>query len=95
MVTVGRGEDLPRVLRTEIPAEEVFVTVINGEPGVNNIKLKVNKTVFEVNDLEDGERRHLNIAKAMRKGTNRVTITAQGGKRGASAVIIISDVPTP
>lgn len=76
---------------TGLPQAESKVAITNGTPGVRNLELNVNGTVFKVNGLKDGATTDLDISSAMHAGNdNTVTITARG-KPGASAFVVISD----
>jgi hypothetical protein len=53
----------------------------------------VNGVKFKEHDLQDDEVRRFDIASAMRAGsTNTVTVRARG-KKGATAVIVLADIP--
>jgi hypothetical protein len=93
MVTVGRDKGIPRTYTTPIARTETFVTIVNGRPGVEDLNIKVNQKVFRIRDLADGQTRTIDIASAIRKGNNTVTITAMGADRGETALVIISDAP--
>jgi hypothetical protein len=94
MVTVGRDKGIPSTYTTPIAPAEIYVTIVNGRPGVEDLNIKVNQRVFRIRDLEDGQTRTLNIASAMKKDNNVVTISARGADRGETALVIISDTPS-
>ena len=86
----------------EQPQDETFhnvaaadnrVTIYNGNPGLRKVVLLVNGTKFKEVELKPNEVRKFNIASAMKPGyTNTITIRARG-KKGASALIVIADIP--
>jgi hypothetical protein len=74
-----------------LPQAESKVTIANGNPGVRNLELNVNGTVFKVNGLKDGATTNVDVSSAMHAGNdNTITVTARG-KPGASAFVVISD----
>jgi N-acetylneuraminic acid mutarotase len=83
--------------RSGAPRSETFrhvaradslVTVMNGTPGVERLKLVVNGSMFEMRGLADSETRQLEVSAAMRDGNNRLTLTAHGKTRGTATVLI-------
>jgi hypothetical protein len=60
---------------------------------MRKVRLTVNKVKFKERDLAPGETRSFEIASALTPGSdNTITVTARG-KKGASAFIIIADIP--
>jgi hypothetical protein len=79
---------------THLAQGEGKVTIYNQTPGLTRLRLTVDKSrSVEVNDLEDGETRVVDLARFMRKGNTSITVTAQG-KADGSAVVMISDSTT-
>lgn len=74
----------------DIPRAENRVDVFNGDPGLKSLTLIVNGEKFEVESLRRNERRVLNVASAMRNGSNTVMIKARGNP-GSSAMVMLSD----
>lgn len=72
------------------PAEHV-VTVQNGNPGLNRVRVIVNRTAFDLTGLKNGEVRTLDVAKAMHPGDTNVVILHGIGTKGASAEVLIWD----
>jgi hypothetical protein len=73
----------------DIPASEHVVTIMNGRPGLSDLRLLVNGRHLVV-QLRAGEERTIDIAGAMHAGSN--TILAIGrGRRGASAELMVWD----
>jgi hypothetical protein len=73
----------------DIPASEHVVTIMNGRPGLSDLRLLVNGRHLVV-QLRAGEERTIDIAGAMHAGSN--TILAIGrGRRGGSAEVMIWD----
>ena len=69
------------------------VTIYNGAPGMRKVVLLVNGKKFKEVDLKANEVRKFDVAAAMKPGyTNTITVRVRG-KKGASALIVISDIP--
>jgi hypothetical protein len=68
---------------------ESEVSIMNGAPGLDRLKLVVNDQRFEVRRLIDGETRDLDVSTAMRREDNTITITAQGEDRGTATIMIV------
>jgi hypothetical protein len=82
---VPRRETFHHVARAES-----HVTILNGTPGLDAVKLVVNGKVFEERRLADGESRSVDVSSAMHRGNNTITVVAQGRDQG-TAVILIAD----
>ncbi len=77
---------------TGLGQSESKVTVTNGDPGLRKIRLDVNGVKFVERALAPGEKRSFDIAAAMNPGSNNtVVLSGKGGRKGASADILISD----
>jgi hypothetical protein len=94
VLVMSRVDDQPEdVTFTDVPASDSKVTVVNGKPGMRKVRMIVNGVKFKEHDLQDDEVRRFDIASAMRAGsTNTVTVRARG-KKGATAVIVLADIP--
>src|SRR5207253_5775295 len=66
MVSVGRTPDLPRTIKTRVSGADNDVTIYNRRPGLQGLKIKVNKDSIEVEDLKPGEVRTIDLSKVMR-----------------------------
>lgn len=67
------------------------VTVANGSPGLTDLQITVNGTVFDLNNLTDSESLTVDVSSAMAAGgNNTITLTATG-KPGGSASVVISN----
>ncbi len=76
-----------------VPQAESRVTIYNGDPGLRKVVLIVNGTKFKEKDLGPNEVRAFDVAEAMRPGAaNTITVRVRG-KKGASALIVIADIP--
>lgn len=76
---------------TDLPFEENKVLVLNADPGVNHLEIRVNGRRVEVVALKPGEQRELDISSAMVQGEpNEVTLRALG-KPGGSVTVVIHD----
>ena len=93
---VAREDDQPEDQTfTNVAGADRYVTIVNGDPGMRKVRLIVNGTKFKERDLAPGETRSFDIASALKPGNrNTITVSARG-KKGASAFIIISDIPPP
>ena len=93
-VIVSREDDQPEDQTFGGVAQaERYVTIQNGNPGMRKVKLTVNGVKFKEQDLLPGEVRTFDISTALRPGNkNTITVSARG-KKGASALVIISDMP--
>lgn len=78
---------------SDIPAAEHYVTIQNGHPGLRKLGIIVNGQRAAVLRIGPREVRTIDIPSAMMDPQNIITITAQG-RPGASALIVISDVPS-
>jgi hypothetical protein len=92
ITTVGRGAgEQPFQVMRGVPAAESHVTIINATPGVDRIWLVVNSKLFKVTDLQDGEKRTLDVASAMRAGSNNTIRVIALAPNGGSAMVFVSD----
>lgn len=92
MVTVGRQPgDSPVQVLHHIARTESHVTIVNGTPGVDQVRLEVNGHPFLVTGLQAGQTRTINVSAAMRKGTSNTILVVAHGPRGSSATLILSD----
>jgi hypothetical protein len=72
-----------------VPPEERVVTVYNGDPGLRMLEIDVNGKKFKLTGLRPGEERSLDVASAVKPGTNSIfTLTAYGKPGGGAAVMI-------
>jgi hypothetical protein len=76
----------------EIPAEEHFISVQNGAPGLKKLVAVVNGQKFKLNGLEDNQVATLDVSSAMNAESNTITLKGRGAG-GSSAVVTIADVP--
>ncbi len=89
---IVREKGKPVTETVEIPFEERYVTVQNGDPGVSKLDVVVNGQKFKFNGLSDGEERTLDVGSALfEDGDNIVELTARG-KPGGKVTVIISNV---
>ncbi|MBV9601229.1 MAG: hypothetical protein JOZ87_30830 [Chloroflexi bacterium] len=84
----------PGVLHREtlhhVARRESKVSIHDNTPGVTDLLLIVDGQQFEVKNLKDGEVREVNVAGAMRRGNNTITLEALA-KAGGSATVLITD----
>jgi hypothetical protein len=78
---------------TDLPQAESRVAIFNGDPGMRKVVLIVNGTKFRELDLGAGEVRRLDVASAMHPGTDNTITVRVRGKKGATALIVIADIP--
>jgi hypothetical protein len=74
-----------------IPQAEGKVTITNGSPGLRRLVVVVNGLKFQVNALRNGERRTVDIARAMRPGDNNTIVLKAYGAQGATADVLVWD----
>jgi hypothetical protein len=77
-----------------IPAAEHLVTIQNGHPGLRKFYVFVNGQQAAYLPIGPKEVQTIDIATSMTKAQNTITLIGQG-RPGASALVLISDVPGP
>lgn len=77
---------------TGLPQAESKITLTNGSPGVNRLDVVVNGVTFKLTGLKNGETRRLDVASAMKAGSNNTISLSAYGKPGGSIDVIIADV---
>jgi hypothetical protein len=93
-VTLERLSGKPvRSILTGVSHAEHYVEVANGTPGLTHLRIRVNHEVFQVEDLEDGEVRQVNVESAMEPGEHNVVVLTPLGKPGGTAWVLLSDRP--
>jgi hypothetical protein len=94
LLAVGRapGDSPAQVLR-HLAQGESHLTVIDGTPGIDRLRIDVNGHRFVMQDLQDGQSQTLDVSSAMRKGTRNTLLVVAHGPRDSSAVVIVSDSP--
>jgi hypothetical protein len=70
---------------------ESHVTITNGTPGVDRVRLVVNGHPFQVTGLNDRQQRTVDVSSAMRKGSDNTILVVAQGPRNSSAVVIVTD----
>lgn len=76
---------------TGVPASESELTVLNGDPGVRNLEVRVNGDLVARLHLGDGESRRLDLASAMTAGEpNEIRLTSRG-RPGGSATVLVAE----
>jgi hypothetical protein len=91
---VAREDDQPQdETFTNVPQADSRASIYNGDPGMRKVVVIANKTKFKEVDLRAGEVRKFDIASAMRPGANNTITVRVRGKKGATALIVIADVP--
>jgi hypothetical protein len=91
MLDVGSERGLHRVQTAHhVSRGESQVTIYNQTPGLTQLALVVDGRRLEINNLQDGETRTVDASNLMRRGSNTVTIIAQGESHG-SAIVLLSD----
>lgn len=74
---------------TDVPPEERFVTVYNGEPGLRMLEIEVNGRKFRIAGLRPGEERTLDVGSAVIEGRPSTFTLTSHGKPGGSATVMI------
>jgi hypothetical protein len=88
-LTTGRWA---RQTFADVPKAEHFITVTNGDPGLNRLHIWVNSKHFNTLSLGDNETRSLDLAAAKMEKTNTISLVG-AGELGASASVLIGDIP--
>jgi hypothetical protein len=92
LTSVLRAEGRPIVdTFIEIPQEEGFVRITNGNPGLRKVTLIVNGRRFQAPGLADGEEITLDVSSVMLAGDQNVISLVGYGKPGGSAAVMIWD----
>jgi hypothetical protein len=91
MLDVGSEPGMHRVQTAHhVSKGESNVTIYNQTPGLTQLTLIVDGKRLQVDNLTDGEQRTVDASSLMRRGSNTVTIIAQGKSHG-SAIVLLSD----
>ena len=86
------------VIHKSVLSAERVATVINGSPGLTNLRLEVNGVQFQVAGLKDGEQRRIDISSGLYPpytldNSGNTVIATPVGKPGGSAIIMLSNLP--
>jgi hypothetical protein len=76
---------------TGVPSAERVVTILNGDPGLKQIRIDVNGRGFNVSGLRDGEERTIDVGAAIVPGVDSTFKLTAHGKPGGAAEIVIWD----
>ncbi len=74
-----------------IPAAESTLEIAHGRPGFTRIDVTVNGAVFRIRGLHNREQRTVDLARAMRPGTQNAIAFRGYGRRGATASVLLHD----
>jgi hypothetical protein len=92
LLTIGRGPDVRRTVTLHhVPRGESHITLQNGTPGLDEVRLRVDGHAFELTNLVDGEVRTLDVSAAMRRGDHTTVTLHAVAPRGGTAVVLVSD----
>ncbi|HVR96944.1 MAG TPA: hypothetical protein VMW27_10035 [Thermoanaerobaculia bacterium] len=72
----------------DVPQAENKVTIMNGDPGLATLEVRVNGQKFKASGLKDGETVTLDISPAMRPGDNTVSLKGTGKPGGWADVFV-------
>ncbi len=86
----GRGRT-KQASYSALDSAEHFVTVENGEPGLDNLEVEVNGVDFHLPGLRAGEQRTLDVLRAMLPGDQNIVTLKSHGKPGSGASVVIWD----
>jgi hypothetical protein len=90
-VDLVRG-DRPIIERLSgLPREEHLITLVNGDPGLSALVVRVNGVRFPLANLVAGERRQLDVGTAMVPGNDNEIVFIGEGPRGSSASVLVHD----
>jgi hypothetical protein len=94
VLSVVRQNDKPQdETFYNISQAESLVSIFNGAPGMKKVVIIVNGKKFKERNLNANEVRKFDVSSAMKPGaTNTITVRVRG-KKGASALIVIADIP--
>jgi hypothetical protein len=76
---------------TGLARAESKVTIMNDANGVKKVELWVNGSKFKVADLTNGQTTTIDVAAAMRAGTNNTIEIRAIGAKGSSVTVVIHD----
>jgi hypothetical protein len=71
---------------------ESHLTLVNGRPGVDRLRIQVNGHEFKLTDLVGGQTQTLDLSSAMRRGARNTVVVVAHGPRDSSATVMVSDV---
>jgi hypothetical protein len=74
-----------------LDAAEHVLTVENGRPGLDNLQVQVNGMDFVMARLQPGEKRSLDMARAMLPGGHNIVTLKSNGRPGTSASVVLWD----
>lgn len=72
-----------------VPPAEHVVTVLNGDPGLSQIRIEVNGKKLTISGLTDGEERTIDVRSAIIPGADSTFTLTAHGRPGGSAEIMI------
>ncbi len=87
-------------IHKSVLSAERTLTVMNGSPGLKNLRIEVNGVKFEIAGLKDGEQRNIDISSGLyppytlANSGNSVIVTPLGAP-GGSAMIVLSNMNLP
>lgn len=76
---------------TGLSSSEHLIRIENGDPGLTRLLVVVNRRVFDVTRLTNGEVRTIDVASAMQSGDANTIVLRGYGKKAASASVVIWD----
>jgi hypothetical protein len=92
VVTIGRerGESPVHIIHHVANAES-HLTMVNGAPGIDRLRIRVNGHQFEQSNLQDGQTDTVDLHSALREGMDNTVQLVAHGLPGSHAVVVISD----
>ena len=92
MTTVVRSKGQPSSETfNNLAKAESKITLLNGTPGMDELAIVVNGKRFNVDSLNDGATKTIDVASAMHAGTTNTIVVRAHGDRNASITIVIHD----
>ncbi len=70
-----------------VQASDYLLHVFNSTPGVTSMTITVNGQTFQLKGLHNGQQVTINVASALRAGTNTVTLSTTGQPGGSASVL--------
>lgn len=83
-----RGEPVSQT-HTGVPQAWSKITILNGDPGLTNLRITANGKLFEVAGLRNNEVRTINVVSAMAPGNNNTIELTGYGKPGGRASVLV------
>jgi hypothetical protein len=92
LTTIVRGKGKPVTESySQLSEHESMITISNGMPGLTRLEVTVNGARFQLKGLDDGERRVLDVSRAMLPGDQNIITLKSSGRPGGYASVLIAN----